>query len=241
MFLDCLEALLGREDEPGFRGVQSKSLVDLIQLECISHSSSVLRITNGPLSGRIWINGGDVIDAETETLSGEEAFTKILSWRTGNFETLPPEGAHDRVIQKSYNALLLESAQAIDEALGNAQNPEADQSSPMRQTPLNALAQVEGVEFVLALKAGPNNLHESRGIENSERMAAWTRNSLDSFRALGERLQAGNIEEVEGLGVQRNVALATHGQMEFCLGWQVSLSPQEIRDQTKKAIALWGS
>src|ERR1041385_6208005 len=46
MFLECLESLLGRETENGFRGVQSKSLVDIIQLECISQSSSTLRITN---------------------------------------------------------------------------------------------------------------------------------------------------------------------------------------------------
>src|SRR5436309_5739348 len=42
-FLDCIESLLDREAGPGFRGVQSKSLVDIIQLECISQSSSVLR------------------------------------------------------------------------------------------------------------------------------------------------------------------------------------------------------
>ena len=239
MFLDCLEALLGRDDEPGFRGVQSKSLVDLIQLECISHSSSVLRITNGPLTGRIWITDGDVIDAETETLNGEEAFGKILGWRTGNFESLPPEPAHPRVIEKSYNALLLETAQAIDENHGGEIEPHIVNGE--RLSPLAALAQITGVEFVLALKSGPNNFHESRGLENPDRIATWTRNSLDSFSALGEQLQAGNIEEVEGLGPQRNVALTRSGQMEFCLGWQVSLSPEEIRDQTKKAIALWGS
>src|SRR5947199_2589948 len=49
MFLECLESLLGREAEGGFCGVQSKSLVDIIQLECISQSSSVLRISNGSL------------------------------------------------------------------------------------------------------------------------------------------------------------------------------------------------
>ena len=49
MFLECIESLLGRETEAGFRGVQSKSLMDIIQLECISQSSSVLRITNGSL------------------------------------------------------------------------------------------------------------------------------------------------------------------------------------------------
>src|SRR6267154_2514450 len=48
MFLECLESLLGRDTDGGFRGVQSKSLVDIIQLECISQNSAVLRITNGP-------------------------------------------------------------------------------------------------------------------------------------------------------------------------------------------------
>src|SRR3989442_8277517 len=34
MFLECLESLLGGETETGFRGIQSKSLMDIIQLEC---------------------------------------------------------------------------------------------------------------------------------------------------------------------------------------------------------------
>src|SRR4051812_30823044 len=61
-FLECLESLLGRETQTGFRGVQSKSLVDIIQLECISQNSTTLKITNGPLMGRIWIENGNVID-----------------------------------------------------------------------------------------------------------------------------------------------------------------------------------
>src|SRR5258708_4183600 len=86
MFLECLESLLGRETENGFRGVQSKSLVDIIQLECISQSSSVLKITNGPLTGRIWIQGGEVIDAATDELAAEAPFHRILSLKTGHFE-----------------------------------------------------------------------------------------------------------------------------------------------------------
>ena len=71
MFLECIESLLGRETEAGFRGVQSKSLMDIIQLECISQSSSVLRITNGPLTGIIWIQTGELVDAEATDLRGE--------------------------------------------------------------------------------------------------------------------------------------------------------------------------
>src|SRR5947207_10714761 len=100
MFLECLESLLGREIETGFRGVQSKSLVDIIQLECISQSSSVLRITNGPLTGRIWILDGELVDSEADDLRGEPAFHKILAWRTGKFETLPAEPSRPRTIFK---------------------------------------------------------------------------------------------------------------------------------------------
>src|SRR5438477_9539411 len=96
MFLECLESLLGRETEGGFRGVHSKSLVDIIQLECISQSSSLLRITNGPLTGKIWINTGELVDAETDGARGEEAFQKILAWKAGSFETLPAEPSRAR-------------------------------------------------------------------------------------------------------------------------------------------------
>ncbi len=207
LFLECLESLLGSEsgNESGFRGVQSKSLVDIIQLECISQSSSVLRITNGPLTGKIWIQDGELIDAEAVDLSGEPAFQKILSWRTGNFETLPAEPSRTRTIVKSYNGLLLESAQALDEARGDVTGEGQARSA---DSPLAQLTQVEGVEFVLTMKPGGDSKRVSRGLENPERMAAWSRKSLERFRELGERLHAGALEEIVGLGPQRHVALA---------------------------------
>src|SRR5258708_31608108 len=45
MFIECLESLMGRDVDGGFRGIQSKSLMDIIQMECLSRSSTVLRIT----------------------------------------------------------------------------------------------------------------------------------------------------------------------------------------------------
>src|SRR5215510_14674966 len=63
-FIDCIESLLDREaDAGGFRGVQSKSLVDIIQLECLSQSSSVLKVTQGSQEGKIWIQTGEIVDA----------------------------------------------------------------------------------------------------------------------------------------------------------------------------------
>src|SRR5215831_4260617 len=98
MFLQCVESMLGRDVEGGFRGVQSKSLMDIIQMECLSQSSTVLRITRGALTGRIWISSGELIDAETEGARGETAFRRILEWKSGTFENLPAEPGRDRTI-----------------------------------------------------------------------------------------------------------------------------------------------
>src|SRR5213083_1358613 len=152
LFLDCIESLLGRETNGGFRGVQSKSLVDIIQLECLSQSSSVLRVTNGSLTGKVWFKNGDLIDAATQDLTGETAFRKILSWNTGNFEILQAEPERNRTIFNSYQGLLLESAQALDEAKG--QNPGAEGATgPAAESPLMRLARFNGVEFVLSVSA----------------------------------------------------------------------------------------
>jgi CheY-like chemotaxis protein len=238
MFMECIESLLGRETEGGFRGMQSKSLMDIIQLECISQSSSVLRITNGTLTGKIWIQSGEMVDAEATDLRGEPAFQKILSWRAGNFEMLPAEPGRPRTIFKSYNALLLESAQALDESRGSVTPEGMPQAAA---SPLAQVSQVDGVEFVLAMKAGEGAYQVARGLENPERMAKWARQTLERFRSLGDRLSAGPLEQVEGFGPQRHVTLAGQEETEFCVGWQTSLAPDEVRDRMKKVLALWAS
>jgi hypothetical protein len=108
-------------------------------------------------------------------------------------------------------------------------------------TQLAELSQVEGVEFVLTMKPGEDGFQVARGLENPERLAKWARQNLERFRALGDRLHAGQLEQVEAMGPQRHVALATQGESEFCVGWTHSVTPAEIRERMKKVLALWAS
>lgn len=233
-FLECLESLLGRDNQAGFRGVQSKSLVDLIQLECMSQSSTLLKITNGPLSGKIWIENGEIFDAATEGLDGQAAFHKILAWKSGSFEVLAPEPNHPRVINSSYHALLLETAQAQDEA--------QDPVKPIgNDSPLSTLSKIPGMEFIVSLKPNAEKGVESRGLENPEQVAGWARQTLQQFRELGEKLGAGKLQQVEGLGPQRHVALASSDDMDICVGWRQNQSLQQIRESMKTVLALWVS
>jgi len=106
---------------------------------------------------------------------------------------------------------------------------------------LAELSQVEGVEFILAMKPGEKNVPEARGLENPERMTAWAQQSRERFRALGERLQAGPLEQLLGLGPQRHIALARQGDTEFCVGWRNSMTAQQVSEMMKKVLELWAS
>ena len=240
-FLDCIESLLGREVDGGFRGVQSKSLVDIIQIECLSRSSSVLKVTNGALSGKIWFNNGDVIDAETQALNGEAAFRKILSWKTGNFEILPADPDRARAIFNSYQGLLLESAQALDEAGESESAPSADATAdPAAESPLVPLVRFNGVEFVMTVPANDAGF-DSWGVENPEQISKWVRQTMQRFRALGEGLQAGQLNQVEGLGLQCHVALVSKMGDDLCVGFHRSLSQDLVRTTMNKIAAKWAS
>ncbi|HKX60829.1 MAG TPA: response regulator [Verrucomicrobiae bacterium] len=249
LFMESIDALISSEAQAGFRGVQSKSLVDIIQLECLSQSSCMLKIVNGPSEGRIYIQNGEVFDAEAPGLSGETAFQRILSWKTGTFETMPADPSRTRTIFTSYQGLLLNTAQAIDEAA--SEQLIADSAAPVEDSPANPsgapttpimveLSQMEGVEFFLAVgpkKSTPN----SWGLDNPKPVADFTRQTLANFRDLGERLQFGELQQVLGNGPQRQVAVTTCGESELCVGFPPTSGPEHVRESLKNILSKWGS
>lgn len=234
MFLECMESLLGRDMESGFRGIQSKSLVDIIQLECLSRSSSVLKITHGSTFGKVWIEQGEVVDAEVEDLRGEAAFHRILAWKTGGFETLPPEPNRERTIECSISALLLEVAQAADE-IAAAPGP------VVYQSPFSQLEGQEGLEFAVLLRQGDHEPVAARGLEEPADLGNWVRETLTRFRALGDSLHLGEVQLLDAQGPQHNLGLGYCDDCELCLGWEQSLGASDVRERTRKILSSWGS
>jgi CheY-like chemotaxis protein len=241
-FMDCIESLLDRKDVEGFRGVQSKSLVDIIQLECLSQSSSTLKVTNDAISGKIWFLGGDVIDAECGEARAEEAFRRILSWKTGAFEILPAEPNRERTIFSSYQGLLLESAQALDEenAGATATAPvEEGQAPAVPDSPLSMLMRFSGVDFVIHLPLG--GPQQALGVENPERVGGWAKEVAQQFRTLGERLGAGSVSLLECIGPVNNVVIACRPTGELCVGFNNSISQDLMRETMPRILEKWAS
>lgn len=250
-FCDCIEGLLNKGDVAGaFRGVQSKSLMDIIQLECLSQSSSVLKIIAGPVEGRIWIENGEVIDALAGDAVGEEAFRIIAGWRGGNFEILPADPGRKRTIHHSYHALLLETAQAIDEAQQSgqsqsvaahvtasetAQEPQSDSADAK----LFDVSRIPGVEFLLVTNTKQKSRVASWGLEHPDQFADFLNGAVNGMGEIGDKCQWGELKSIEGKGMQGNVAIVVNRDTALGAGWERSLAWSQVRDGMKKILARW--
>jgi CheY-like chemotaxis protein len=252
LFTDGVESVLSQDTQGqgGFRGMQSKSLVDLIQLECLSQSSSVLRVTQGAVEGKIWVQNGDIIDAAAAHFTGEDAFKEILSWKGGNFEILPADPDHVRTIHNSYQGLLLDSAQALDESRGQQEAAEqgaaaqaggADNPSPSGSV-LSPLTRFEGVEFVFTAPNDASARSDSWGLENAPQLAAWARDTHKRLAELGEKFGTGGLNQVMGTGLQRHWALAHDAQKGLlCVGFRRTLAADKVDQTMKHVFTKWVS
>ena len=241
LFLDCLESLLGDAIPSGFRGVQSKSLVDIIQMECLSRSSAVLRITRGPLVAKVWIQNGELIDAEVGSARGEPALHKILGWKSGAFETLPAEPGRERTIIKSVNALLLESAQAIDEVSDTTQVESVERADHQKTVWKLSLLASEGAEFIVVIPPAGQGKVEAWSTRSGEQMAVWARRAGEAAQRLGERLEAGPLSFVAGAGNERRMLLLPGAVRSYLVGWPAELPEAQLLEKTKRLVASWDS
>ncbi len=245
LFQSCIEGLVDNFGG-GFRGIQHKSLVDLVQLECLSHSSSVLRLEHGSNSGRIWINSGEVVDAEVADLAGEPAFFELMRWKAGNFEILPAEPGRNRRIDVSWQALLLDSVQAQDEQAAEVSAYDGDHTQPAEAPSTGRLAEMgraAGVEFLVS-GALPVNMELNKtkpaapsAPGSDTAVFQWAQKTWGSLEGIGRRLGLGSLRQIEGLGLQRHVGMSAVDQNLVCLGLNRSLTPAEVRETTKKLSA----
>jgi CheY-like chemotaxis protein len=245
LFLEGVQSVLQRQDQGGFRGVQSKSLVDIVQLECLSQCSAVLKVTNGKLEGLIWIVNGELIDAAIGDLSGEDAFKKIMTWRSGNFESLPAEANHERKIFNTVDGLLLDIVQIMDEnqalEADGAPKGEIHDEAKNREGALQQSAKVKGVDFLLVVAKDGSKPPECWGVENPEPLAKWMVQMWKNFQQLGEKFVAGNLKQTECRSLKRNLTVVEVENKLLCLGLERNLTAGEARETLNNVLSKWVS
>jgi hypothetical protein len=104
--------------ESGFRAqLRQANLPDLVQMECLSRSRRAIRVTTLGNIGYLFFAEGQVVHASTLELDGEAAAREILLWSQGTFEPCERPWPPKPTIAKSWQVLLLEAAQTVDEGV----------------------------------------------------------------------------------------------------------------------------
>jgi tetratricopeptide (TPR) repeat protein len=92
------------------------SLFDAVQVLENARLTGALIITNPEEQGRVLFNEGRIVGAEAESLSGEEAFRKIVELTSGTFEFKRADLPFSITIHASSNTnLILDSLRQFDE------------------------------------------------------------------------------------------------------------------------------
>ncbi len=115
----ALDELSRWQPESGFRGVLRRvGLLDVIQMECLGRTSSILAVSTPEISGSIYIKEGSIVHAETtNNLKGEEALKFLLTLVSGEFRHNPFTEPSEQTITGSWEGLLMDAAQSRDESL----------------------------------------------------------------------------------------------------------------------------
>jgi CheY-like chemotaxis protein len=100
----------------GFTGaLRQVHLQEVIQVECNGRHSSILEIRTPELRGQIYIEAGAVTHAAAGELTGEPAFHRLLSLRSGEFQVKPFRPPPQRTLHTPWEYLLMDAARATDE------------------------------------------------------------------------------------------------------------------------------
>ena len=104
----------------GFRAqISGASLWDLVQMECLSRSRQVIRISGEGGVGYLYFAEGRVVHAVTSKLVGEAAALEILAWTNGLFQPCERAWPAAGTIETSCEGLILRLAKRRDEAATN--------------------------------------------------------------------------------------------------------------------------
>jgi hypothetical protein len=90
-------------------------LPDIIQLISVSGKTGVFHLVDGNLKGQIFLHDGQIVHAQLEDASGEEAVYALAIWSRGDFKFEPGVATEHRTISRSNTNLLMEAARRLDE------------------------------------------------------------------------------------------------------------------------------
>lgn len=109
------------------KGITLPSFLQIIQLD---RKTCVLRIVSQDRAGLLRFERGELIDAATGSLSGDDAAFEIVCWDDTQIEIHPPRQAAQRTVKQNLTEILMEGIRRKDERIRDAPLSTAPPASP---------------------------------------------------------------------------------------------------------------
>lgn len=179
----------------GFQGeVAGLSLTDVIQLKGHNKYTGCITVEYDSHKGAIYFVDGEIIHAEQDEQTGEQAIYQIIKWPGGTFNIHPEMTSNICTIHYRTDFLLLESLRRLDEErAGTAGSGNAGPSVTPRRTMSKVAARLQEISTityaVLLDKQGlplQDNSIEATALAAKGLFLAKTGNQFGELLGLGE-------------------------------------------------------
>lgn len=192
---ETIQAALDTGSRSYIRGITPATFLQLVRME---QKSCTLRIHAGERTGYLFLQRGELLDAQAAERRGKEAVLEILSWEGSEIEMDEVCRRSARVIDQPLEYLLMEACRIKDEG-NRADEAEARQpSAAKRPTLADYLRRVRGIRAFALFDAAGQPRQQSEplpALEGCDPLAL-----LELGRELGTLLESGG---------QRYLQLAT--------------------------------
>ena len=107
------------------------SLPSFLQMSEMEGATYTLKVASGDRIGHLYLDGGSLIAAQYEDLSGSEAAYRIISWDNAAIQIEPADADREREIHEPLMHVMMESLKIKDES--GAESPPPSDSPPPPQ------------------------------------------------------------------------------------------------------------
>jgi CheY-like chemotaxis protein/predicted regulator of Ras-like GTPase activity (Roadblock/LC7/MglB family) len=170
-----IRELLAREDRALEGNLQMMSLASIIQINCDERNQAQLILNYLGQHGTIFFKDGEMIHAESDGLTGDEAIYSLLGWENGSFQLKMGTEPRQRTISKPWSGLLLEGMRRIDEITAgwspdwdeDEETEPATDGNPdqLQERIAKALSNIREVEGVLICTPDGNLIAQDKSVD----------------------------------------------------------------------------
>jgi hypothetical protein len=198
-----IRELVNREDRALEGTLRLMSLASIVQINCEERNQAQLILNHQGQTGSIYFQDGEMIHAEVNEKTGEEAVYELLSWENGAFQLRMGAQPSLHTITAPWSGIILEGMRRIDEATAGWSPDwddeknihEDDHDRQLQERIARAILNTSEVSGVLITKLD-GTLVAQENISDPENVIHLGKQLSEKADSIGDFLEGGDLTRV---------------------------------------------